>query len=306
VFLVACLVAVVACVDLSRPSTIGRPTDALTSGVDVADASALPGADVAREVDSPSLGGSALDAPLAPPLDGPLDSATDPVSDVSPDALSTLALGLVGHWNLDEGAGTTAADFSGNGLTGTLVNLPAWLTTGIPGGVQGNRAAVRFDGVNDYVAVAANSQLVITGDISIALWINRSKVLTYGGVLSKTAASGKWDYDLFFDESSDDMRFDSDTTSPREVRSVGTIAVTGRWYHFAVTRRGTDVAFFIGGQPSGTATMNGAFPSTSAGINIGREDQRSSTYFAGALDDVRIWNRALSSEEVAAIAAGSP
>ena len=48
---------------------------------------------------------------------------------------------VVGHWKLDEGSGTTAADSSGNGATGTLINSPAW-TTGMLGG------ALSFNGTN--------------------------------------------------------------------------------------------------------------------------------------------------------------
>ena len=57
--------------------------------------------------------------------------------------------GLIGHWKLDESAGTTAADSSGNGNDGTLTNMdPAtdWFPTG--GQVNG---ALDFDGVDDRV-----------------------------------------------------------------------------------------------------------------------------------------------------------
>lgn len=81
------------------------------------------------------------------------------------------ALGdLVGYWKLDEGSGTKAADSSGKGNNGTLMNKPTWIP-----GVQGS--ALEFHGLGvaggggDYITIPHSASLDITGPISIALWI---------------------------------------------------------------------------------------------------------------------------------------
>ena len=68
------------------------------------------------------------------------------------EARAEITTGLVGHWNFDEGAGTTASDSSGNGNTGTLTNGPVWTTGKING-------ALNFDGVDDNVSIPWNSSL---------------------------------------------------------------------------------------------------------------------------------------------------
>jgi prepilin-type N-terminal cleavage/methylation domain-containing protein len=79
--------------------------------------------------------------------------------------------GLVGYWPFDEGSGTTAKDYSGNGNNGTLCN-------GTTCGVQGPTwaigkvgGALSFDGVNDYVGLGNPSSLNFSGQITLEAWI---------------------------------------------------------------------------------------------------------------------------------------
>ena len=88
-------------------------------------------------------------------------------------AVGNTRADLVGHWTLDEGSGTTAADISGNGNDGTIVDNPVWDITWISGV---NGGAMEFYGVGtatgngDYVEIESSDSLDITGPISIALW----------------------------------------------------------------------------------------------------------------------------------------
>ena len=67
---------------------------------------------------------------------------------------------LVVHWSLDEGSGTTAHDFSGNGNDGTLNGDPQWATGKTDG-------ALEFDGTGDYVEVPR----VVQDDFTLMAWI---------------------------------------------------------------------------------------------------------------------------------------
>src|SRR6185312_4650110 len=88
--------------------------------------------------------------------------------------------GLVGYWNLDDGSGTTAADSSGNGNTGTLRNGAPW-TTGTVGG------ALQLNGSNQDVRVANSSSLNVTGtELTLAAWIYPTSA-TNGDIIHKDA-----------------------------------------------------------------------------------------------------------------------
>src|SRR5258706_16194343 len=75
--------------------------------------------------------------------------------------------GLVGYWKLDDALGITAADSSGSGNPGTLINGPLWT----PGKVG---TALSFDGVNDYVDLNNSPSLNPSTQITLAAWINTS------------------------------------------------------------------------------------------------------------------------------------
>jgi len=110
------------------------------------------------------------------PLPGPTSTATStpnvgptPTATMSPSASPTLTptatqppsdVGPVAHWKFDETVGSVAADASGNGYTGTLVNGPVWSTGKLDG-------ALSFDGVNDYVSTV-DDPLDITGSLTIS------------------------------------------------------------------------------------------------------------------------------------------
>jgi len=77
---------------------------------------------------------------------------------------STNVPGLVAYWNFDEGSGTIAADSSGNGNNGTLVNGPSW-TNGIKG------KALLFDGVDDNVTVPNSNSLNLANSFTLSAWV---------------------------------------------------------------------------------------------------------------------------------------
>ena len=73
--------------------------------------------------------------------------------------------GLVGHWKLDELIGTTATDSSTSNNTGTLIGGPVWSAGQLAG-------ALSFDGIDDYVDAGSDPSLNITGEVTIAGWVN--------------------------------------------------------------------------------------------------------------------------------------
>jgi hypothetical protein len=205
--------------------------------------------------------------------------------------------GLVGYWKFDEGKTRNTADSSGNGNSGSLQGSggPTWIT-----GVLSN--ALRFDGVDEYVNVPNSPVFGITGDITIAAWIRREALLSYDGIVAKTDGAAVWDYDFYFSEGDNRLRLWSDVGSPTPVLSSREVADTN-WHHVAVTRSGADVTFYIDGFEAGTTTMSGAFANNSVPVRIGTDGPNydPSSMFKGSIDDVRIYDRALSATEIQAL-----
>jgi hypothetical protein len=199
---------------------------------------------------------------------------------------------LVSHWKFDEGSGTTVYD-SADSHDGTLVNGPVWTTGQIDG-------ALSFDGADDYVDLGNSSGLKPPLPVTISAWI---KLNTYGCPLSLDQP----DYGIFCyaDIVSAFRAFYCDGggvgSSHRRGKTGTTVLAAGRWYHVAaVIRDQTDMNIYVdGADDGGTYSGTGGDLAYSSGNSyIGRY---SSQYFNGIIDDVRVYNRALTAEEIGQI-----
>jgi hypothetical protein len=219
---------------------------------------------------------------------------------------SSLERGLVGHWTFD-GADvqTTVADRSSSNKPGYFVGGATSSAKTI--GKLGQ--ALSFDNVNDLIRVADTtaSPLDITGDFAIAAWVRRNVAGGYDGILAKTDSDELIDFAVWLCGTgssctsgghTNKLMFYSDDPSGASLNSTGTIADTN-WYHVVVTRSGTTVTFYIDGASSGTATLNGALSTSNNPVIIGADYAgAAAAFFNGLIDDVRIYNRTLSSTEV--------
>ena len=229
--------------------------------------------------------------------------------------------GLVGLWHFDEGGGTSATDSSGNGNTGTLKNgtitcangdCPTWQST--DGGQWDNRddvkfstgSALRFDGVNDYVDCGNDPSLNITDEITIEAWVYAesvfgktilSKGLYDAGSVGCVAAKG---YHVCFDAG--DLYVDMFTSGGVASWQYSN-ADTGKWLHIAVTYdKDSGGNLYYNGNSVDTDPGSGSICSNSDNLTIGRfsSGEYPPYYFDGTIDEVRIYNRALSQEEIKA------
>ena len=196
--------------------------------------------------------------------------------------------GLVGNWSFDgQDMGTTsAADLSGNNYTG-------WLYGGIQKATGVSGQALKFDGVNDYVKIVPTSYLP---NISISVWV-------------KSPAAPKTTFDSWvyvYRERNLALRWDNGD-SPGTIgvmvgggyagTSIGTIQ-PNQWYHIVGTFDGTTLSaykngVFVSSVEPGTPDDVGD-PSS---FEIGCRDTITE-YFNGSIDEVRIYNRALSTNEI--------
>lgn len=212
--------------------------------------------------------------------------------------------GLVGNWKFDEGSGSFAADSSGFGNHGTLVNA-GWI-----GGKSGSAANLNGSG---YVSAASSASLnnPRTG-MTVAMWINlRSAVNLYGALAGRRWGPG-WDdlWVLFYDNADGQNRYSFG------VRTSNAVYVTGpsgngdlnSWVHVAGTYDGSRIRIYRNGAEIASAALTGTIPTEATPLFLGAGDNGNTgigEYLNAAMDDVRLYDRALSASEIQSLVGGS-
>ncbi|MHC4733618.1 MAG: LamG domain-containing protein [Planctomycetota bacterium] len=200
---------------------------------------------------------------------------------------------LVGWWKFDEGEGSIAYDSAGTN-DGTIHGA-TWTTGQING-------ALSFDGSNDYVSIAHNPELNITGDITIAAWVFFRKGGSYQAFVTKCVGTGRQNTPFDFrvaDRAVPHLRFVRADASGHERVSSSTELSLGEWRHVLVRVENKVPDFYVDGVITGKFN-DVIFTRTPTGntkpVLIGRRDD--GLYFDGLIDDARIYDRALSEEEI--------
>ena len=210
----------------------------------------------------------------------------------------TMTRGLVGYWSFDEGSGSTAYDASGNGNDGTLIHDPKW-TQGKSG------SALQFDGVDDYVDCGNDESLNITDAITVEAWVKWSAGVNKA-IMDKRDehyANGGKGWMLRGDSNGIDFAFGNGSDNYWR-NNIGTISIN-EFYHIAVTLyiSGTigTTKIYINGKEVDSCNHTIVADldiSNNHSLIIGSYWNTNQSIFNGSIDEVRIYNRALSAEEV--------
>ena len=198
--------------------------------------------------------------------------------------------GLVGYWNMDEGSGTTAGDSSGNGNNGTLAGGLSW-STGQVGG------ALQFSGAG-YISVPNSSVLSGSPDLTVSMWVNTSDTASRTILSKRHSASPYYSYSITVDTLTNN-RATCTVLNSSETNAVAGGAASsfarGVWQHIACVYDGTSVRVYTNGTQNGfTANLTGTVFASDSVLYA----PMSNSAFSGSLDEVRIYNRALSPAEV--------
>ena len=203
--------------------------------------------------------------------------------------IDAIMNGLVAWWKFDETNGTVAYDSSGNGNDGNLSGGLTW-TTGKIGG------ALSFDGVNDLVRVNGNWPSS-NSPRAISVWFftnntHRGNIFTFGdGARINTRFSVLTNYgengNLHFCGQGNDVGLGSMTFN--------------QWRHLCVTYSSNLINAFVDNQLFASVSKNlntdGSMPLIVGSNSLTRDDE----FFSGKLDDLRVYDRALSAAEVQAL-----
>jgi glucose/arabinose dehydrogenase len=199
--------------------------------------------------------------------------------------------GLVGAWGFDETAGATTADASGKGNVGTLSGAGR-TTSGRFGG------ALTFDGVDDWVTVADSASLRLASGLTVEGWVYP----TGGGSSWRTLAikevPGNLSWALYpFGASG---RPSAHANSGTDLwASSASAPAPNTWSHFAMTYDGSTIRLFVDGALAGTRAQSGAMVQGNGPVRFGGTAVWPE-WFAGRLDEIRIYDRALSAAQIQA------
>ncbi|MFH0924245.1 MAG: LamG-like jellyroll fold domain-containing protein [bacterium] len=201
--------------------------------------------------------------------------------------------GLVGEWKFDEGTGTTATDMSGSGNNGTISGA-TWSD-----GKFGN--SLSFNGVDPYyVDCGTNSNLTLTNNLTIEAWIKwTGDGNSYQAIVSKRLGGGLVNYYLRIDKASKTLFLIAYSNSTEYWKNSTLTVPINEWIHVAVTFDNGNTHFYINSVDDGLKSFPvSSLFSNGQSVRIGYYDN--SQIFSGLIDQVRIYNRALSATEVAA------
>jgi|GEM_PF-3663435 len=212
---------------------------------------------------------------------------------------SSLDEGLVLDLHFEENSGNTTYDASGHGNDGTLYNgsvscyngdCPTW-TTGKFG------SALSFDGENDYVDCGNDTSLDITDEITIEAWVYPLRTGINEDFVTKRVADSDAAYRSYslLQRTTNDFQFRIGTETTWGYAS--TSAVKNQWVHLVGTYDGSQIIIYKNGIASTPTSFSGDIKVDTSPLYIATLDT-SLAMFNGTIDEVRIYNRALSAEEI--------
>lgn len=197
--------------------------------------------------------------------------------------------GSVLHLPFDEGSGSIVRDLSRYGNHGVIYGA-SWVD-----GKFGK--ALSFDGENDYVNALHSASLMVTTNLTLSCWFNTQKLNAYQQLLAKRSGGGGtkgYGLLILFDNKISGVI--DDGTGANTTTSTTTVTA-GVWYHVAFVRDNGVQRLYVNGVLETTTTYSIGDISNTEPLRIGARGDLLS-WFEGIIDEVRIFNRALSTDEI--------
>jgi hypothetical protein len=208
-------------------------------------------------------------------------------------ASTVVADAPVSYWRLGESCGTTAADVRGVN-TGSYVNGPGLGQASLLASDAAS-TSVRFDGVDDSMAVPSSSSLSMTSALSLEAWIKPSAIPSAGGWASVVTKAES--YSLQFNGPRLELTI-IQSGARRRLQAPAGAVVAGSTYHVVATYDGVTQRLYLNGALVASAALSGGVSATSNGLRIGSWDG-AGELFNGVVDDVAVYNKALTAQQVA-------
>lgn len=210
--------------------------------------------------------------------------------------------GLIAYFKFDENTGTTANDSAGT-FVGTLQNGPTW-TTGISG------SALQFDrGISQYVSLSTEPVVGNRVPVSVTAWVKSTS--TVAPLIVYAEGNSGTTVQRFYMGMNDDFpgdvsfghRNDAGTDGFTETFATGSVVIDNQFHHLAVVARdGTHRDIFIDGvfrtAVGSDLDTSGAKTFTDSNIGVSQRNGSFAGYFQGVIDQVRVYDIALTTTQV--------
>jgi len=217
---------------------------------------------------------------------------------------STANAEIIGWWRLDEGSGTTVTDLSEYGNNGTLQGDPQWVN-----GKFGK--ALQFNGIDEFVEIPHADILTVDNEVTVMAWINAERhggpdTEGWQGIVAKSNSPRSYS---LYTETNGGLHFSTTSTVINDY--VGTVSSAqvplNEWVHVAAMVVEGQHQYYINGEPAGTSGADIVLPGIedTSPVLIGRTGEGATRSFLGMIDDVRIYNEALTQEEIQVIMLGA-
>jgi len=215
-------------------------------------------------------------------------------------SVNSVPSGLVGWWTFDEGSGTSTFDFSGNGNSGNLTcygtgcSNPTWASSGKAGGALQFTGTAGSSGpgssVNMSTGVSGLTRLTWTA------WIYPTAVNNDQMFITNSDQVGN-----YFRITSSELFFSAYVAGVQKFLSGTSTLSNNTWYFVASEFDGNNMTIYMNGNQYATTLVSSTIQNLTWGtgaINIGIWKPSDIRPFNGKIDDVRIYNRALSAAEI--------
>jgi hypothetical protein len=250
--------------DTSAPYSVSWNTTTATNGTHVLRA-------IARD--------AATNSTISAPVSVSVSNATGPPSP-----------GLVAGYGFEETSGLAVTDSSGQNNAGTIVGNAARTGAGKIG------RAIDFDGVDDYVSVADANSLDLTTGMTLEAWVQLDTASPWRTAIFKEKP-GSVVYDLYATNASNSPQGEARFGSAIVQTPAPPALAAGVWTHLAVTYDGAALRVYRNGTQAATKAATGAIQTSTGALRIGG-NLIWGEYLDGRIDEVRVYNRALSAAEI--------
>jgi hypothetical protein len=272
------------------PAPDAAPVPVPDAGLDHAPDAAAPAPDLAPDAVTPDAAAPEL-APDAATADA---AAPDRTPDVAPPPPE-----LVASWQLDEGSGTAVADSSLHGNHGVIRH-----PTGSDWGAGKSGRALAAAGTNWVGTGASASYDQIRSTLTLSAWMLWSGPSSTAAQTVIARQSVGFDNAFWLGLRDNVVRF---TVHDLALEAVAVPVATGRWTHIAGTYDGGKLVIYIDGVEAARLAAVRAIPASMTGVTVGADLNGGDAnvgdrFFRGRIDDARVYSRALSPAEVAALA----
>jgi hypothetical protein len=212
--------------------------------------------------------------------------------------------GPIANWTFDAStiSGSTVLDTSGNGINGTIQGA----VTPVDGKSNG---ALSFDGSAGYILTGPDPRPAMAGELTLAAWIRTTNSSRTETIISKYNLSGSEDGYIFETTAAGYLALHlggADTPGNADIVDGTNLINDGQWHYVAVIiRTNEDVSFYVDGGLSSIYYLTTFYGGIAPPVGIGGPPLPYSNLFTGSMDEVRIYNRALSTTEMSQLYGGT-